>query len=170
MSNKSKRNKQPMSQQDGNGLIDNTQDSIQLSLTPSSQQNHTTPSNNSNIINRCDFIIYTLNEWINKHDVEFGIPNMKLIENEDFRLLMDDDESDKLVSISCSCGINVQLGIIRGNISLSNYYKHLKSKSCIIKKKMLKRINGESTDIADGQSSDAERSQNNSNSEDICCS
>jgi hypothetical protein len=110
-----------------------------------------------------------LNEWINKQGIKFGIPNVKLTENEDFWLLIGDDETDTPPSISCSCGIKVQLSIIRGSISLSNYYKHLKLKSCIIKKKMLKRINGESTDIADGQSSDAERSQNNSNSEDIQC-
>jgi hypothetical protein len=60
------------------------------------------------------------------------------------------------------------LGIIRGSISLSNY-KHLKSKSCIIKKKISKQINGESTEIIDGVSSNAETSQNYSNSKDIQC-
>jgi hypothetical protein len=44
MSSKPKRNKQPMSQQNANNLIDNTQHSIQSSSTSSSRQNHTTPS------------------------------------------------------------------------------------------------------------------------------
>ncbi|CAF3040302.1 unnamed protein product [Rotaria sp. Silwood2] len=126
-------------------------------------------SNNSTTINRHDFAIHTLNEWINKQGIKFGIPNVKLTENEDFWLLIGDDETDTPPSISCSCGIKVQLGVIRGSISLSNYYKHLKSKSCIIKKKISKHINGESSKIIDDESSDAETSQNNSKSKDIQC-
>ncbi|CAF2994095.1 unnamed protein product [Rotaria sp. Silwood2] len=168
ISSKPKRNKPSMSQQNANNFVDNSQHSIQSSST-SSRQNHATPSNNSSTTNRHDFVIHTLNEWINKQGIKYGIQKVKLIENEDFRLFINDDETDTLPSISCSCGIKVQLGIIRGSISLSNYYKHLKSKSCIIKKKISKHINGESSKIIDDESSDAETSQNNSNSKDIQC-
>lgn len=120
-------------------------------------------------INRHDLIIHMLNEWINKNGVEFGIPNGELVENEDFRLLIGGNESDIPASISCSCGINIQLGVIRGNISLSNYYKHLKSKWCIRKKKISKHVNGSSSEIVDDESSDDERSENDSTSEDIQC-
>jgi non-homologous end joining protein Ku len=44
MSNKPKRNKQSMSQQNANNLVDNIQHSIQSSSTSSSRQNHATPS------------------------------------------------------------------------------------------------------------------------------
>jgi hypothetical protein len=124
---------------------------------------------NLNTINRHDFIIHTLNECINKNGVEFGIPNGKLIENEHFRLLIGSNESDIPTSVSCSCGINIQLGSIRGNISLGNYYKHLKSKNCIIKKKISKHVNDESNANVDGESFDAERSENTSIIEDIQC-
>ena len=116
----------------------------------------------SNSIDRRDFLINTLDEWIKRYGTEIGIPNGKLIENEDFQLSILGNESDASTSISCSCGINVQLVYIRGNISLSNYYKHLKSKSCIIKRKMSKRISGELNETFDEQSSNVDGSQNNS--------
>ena len=121
----------------------------------------------SNSINRRDFLINTLDEWIIKHGTEIGIPNGKLIENEDFQLSILGNESDASTSISCSCGINVKLVYIRGNISLSNYYKHLKSKSCIMKRKMSKRISGELNETFDEQSSNVDGSQNNSISDGI---
>jgi hypothetical protein len=124
---------------------------------------------NLNTIDRHDFIIHMLNEWINKNGAEFGMPNGKLIENEHFRLLIGGNESDSPISISCSCGIKIQLGNTRGNISLSNYYKHLKSKKCVIKKKISKQVNDESNEIVDEESSNAEIAQNNSISEDIQC-
>ncbi|CAF3895676.1 unnamed protein product, partial [Rotaria sp. Silwood1] len=124
---------------------------------------------NLNTINRHDFIIHMLNEWIKNNAAEFDIRNGKLIENEDFRLSIGGNDSDISTSISCSCGINIQLGSIHGNISLSNYYKHLKSKNCIKKKKISKHVNDKSNEIVEQASSDAERPQNNSISEDIQC-
>lgn len=94
---------------------------------------------------------------------------MKLVENQDFRLLIGDDETGTPPTILCSCRIKVHLGIIRGSISLSNYYKHLRSKSCVIKKKILKHTNDESTEIVDDESSNDGTSQNYSNSKDIQC-
>ena len=86
-----------------------------------------------------DLIIDALNEWIKENGHEFDIPNEKLIEDEDFRLYINRNELSQAASIACSCGIKIQLGVVHGNFSLCNYYKHLKSKKCIKKKKKMSR-------------------------------
>lgn len=118
-----------------------------------------------NKVNHHDFVIHTLNEWFDKNCSKMNIPNGKLIENEDFKLLFVFNESSEQACISCSCGVKVQLTKLGENFSLSNYYKHVKSKSCIMMKK--KRIsnsntNDESIVTVDQESFDDEASENNS--------
>jgi hypothetical protein len=110
-----------------------------------------------------------LNEWINKNGDDFGIPNGKLIENEDFRLSISCNESCKAATTSCSCGINIQLGSFRGNFSLSNFYKHLKSKKRATKKKRISGSvdNDESNEIVNQTSIDSETLQSGSTIEHI---
>ncbi len=54
-----------------------------------------------------DFIIHVLNEWFDKNSQEFNLQNGKLIENEDFRLLIGLNRSSEEACISCSCGIKM---------------------------------------------------------------
>jgi hypothetical protein len=116
-----------------------------------------------NKVNHHGFIIRTLNEWFDKNCHAMNIPNGKLIENEDFQLLFVFNGSSEEACISCSCGVKVQLTKVRENFSLSNYYKHVKSKSCIMMKK--KKItscnaNDEPNITDDHESFDDETSQN----------
>lgn len=103
------------------------------------------------------FLIDMLNEWTSKNGSEIGITNGRLIESKDFDLLICGKGSSSTASISCSCGIKVQLSNYRENFSLSNYYKHLKSKTCILKrKKISKQINeNESNNMINTHSSDS---------------
>jgi len=98
--------------------------------------------------NHHDFIIQTLDEWCKKHYLELNITT--LIENEDFKLLLTNGLSEE-ACILCSCGAKVHLTKVRQNFSLSNYYKHLKSKSCnmIKKKKVIKGVNNDQSNMND---------------------
>lgn len=82
-----------------------------------------------------DFIVRILNEWYEKNYREINSSKDRLIENEDYQLLVSANPPYDQVSITCSCKVKVQLAKVRGNICLSNYYKHLKSKSCLMMKK-----------------------------------
>ena len=90
-----------------------------------------------NKLNHHGFIIRMLNKWFDKNRRVMNIPNGKLIENEDFQLLFIFNGSSEEACISCSCGVKVQLTKLRQNFQLGNYYKHLKSKSCIMMKKKM---------------------------------
>ena len=71
-----------------------------------------------------------------------NVPTGKLVENEDFQLLLVFNGSSEEACVSCSCGIKVQLTKRAENFSLSNFYKHMKSKTCaMIKKKKLTNTN-----------------------------
>ena len=59
----------------------------------------------------------------------------RLIDNEDYRVSISLDRSREQAVITCSCGVKVRLTKDRSTFSLSNYYKHLKSKSCAMMKK-----------------------------------
>lgn len=111
-----------------------------------------------------DFIIDMLNEWLNKHSEELNIPDGKLIEKEDFQLSINSNGSSEDACISCSCGIKIRLTKNRGRFSLSNYYKHIKSKKCSMMKKK-KTINSQANDklnvVDDDESFDIEIPQNN---------
>ena len=111
-----------------------------------------------------DFIILTLNDWLNKNSEELNIPDGKLIEKEDFQLSINLNGSFEEVCISCSCGIKIRLTKNRERFSLSNYYKHIKSKTCSMMKKK-KTINSHANDksnAVDDESFDTELIQNNS--------
>ena len=88
-----------------------------------------------NKLSHHDFIIRTLNEWCEKHHLEPNIKNTPLMENEDFKILFITNGSSEEACILCSCRAKVHLTKLRQNFSLSNYYKHMKSKSCIMIKK-----------------------------------
>lgn len=105
-----------------------------------------------------NFIISALNEWCGKN---LKLNNKTLIENEDFKLLHTQGPSEG-ICIICSCHIKVHLTRVRQHFSLSNYYKHLKSKKCaMIKKKKIINVNDNQSNInSDHDSSDDETSEN----------
>ncbi|CAF4590015.1 unnamed protein product, partial [Rotaria sp. Silwood2] len=108
-----------------------------------------------NEINHHDFIIRTLNEWFEKHYMELNIRNTSLIENEDFKILFITNGSSEEACILCSCRAKVHLTKFRQNFSLSNYYKHMKSKSCtmIKKKKIINCTTDDQSNIDDDHDS-----------------
>lgn len=111
------------------------------------------------------FIIHALNEWFDKNLSTLNVVNRKLIIDKDFWLTLVGNELSEDAYILCSCSIKVQLTKLRETFSLSNYYKHLRSKSCMMMRK--KRISGcdindPSVVTIDQQSFDDEALQNNS--------
>jgi hypothetical protein len=110
-----------------------------------------------------------LNEWFKKTSHAMNILNANLIENEDYKLLIAFNGTSEEACITCSCGVKVHLAKIRDNFCLSNYYKHLKTKSCVMmkKKKLASSHNNESNVIDDQESIDDEPSQTISNTNDI---
>jgi hypothetical protein len=88
-----------------------------------------------------DHIILTINDWLERNHEALKISNGKFIENEDFRLNI---VSDGLATLICSCGVRVKLTKDRSTFSLSNVYKHLRSKRCAtMKKKRVRSPNDE---------------------------
>ncbi|CAF1648742.1 unnamed protein product [Rotaria magnacalcarata] len=98
----------------------------------------------TNELNHHDSIINMLNEWIQKNCHAMNMANSKLIENQDFQLAIVSNGSSPEASICCSCGVKVQLTRVRYKFSLSNFYKHIKSKNCIMMKK--KKITSDDAD------------------------
>lgn len=104
-----------------------------------------------------DFILNTLNEWCRKN---LQLKDKILVENEDFKLVVTQGTPEG-VCIICSCHIKVHLTRVRQNFSLSNYYKHLKSKKCaMIKKKKINSNDNQSNLNSYHDSSDDETSDN----------
>ncbi|CAF4684069.1 unnamed protein product, partial [Rotaria sp. Silwood2] len=135
---KSKGNKQSQLSQNNDTSLNLSQDSSEVSPTSATHQQHAGKSDVMNEINHHDFIIRTLNEWFEKHYMELNITNTSLIDNEDFKILFITNGSSEEACILCSCRAKVHLTKFRQNFSLSNYYKHMKSKSCtMIKKKKI---------------------------------
>lgn len=96
------------------------------------------------LVNKPDrhvFVIQTLNEWFLRNRHSLNAPTADLIETQDFRLLLIYNGSSEEACITCSCGIRVQLTRLRENFSLSNYYKHLKSKTCAMMKRKKEVVN-----------------------------
>lgn len=81
------------------------------------------------------FIVGTLNEWLEKQSSSMKISDEKLIENHDFKLTIICNDVAEEAFFLCSCGIRVHLTKLRNTFSLSNYYKHLKSKRCAMMKR-----------------------------------
>ncbi|CAF4613301.1 unnamed protein product [Rotaria sp. Silwood2] len=143
-------------------MMDASQDQIQVASTPSIDQQSPVTSGLNNL-NHHDFIIHMLNEWYDKNRCSMNISNEKLIENEDFQVFISFNGLSEEACISCSCGIKVQLSQVRENFSMSNYYKHLKSKRCMmIKKKKITtcNINDDSNTIDDQELVDIDESVN----------
>lgn len=112
-----------------------------------------------------DFIISTLNEWFEKYSSIKKISDGKLIEHMDFTLSLVCNDVIEEANFSCSCGIKVYLAKYRNTFSLSNYYKHLKSKACTMMKKKItpdNHVNNQSTSSINQESFDDELSQNSS--------
>ena len=68
----------------------------------------------------------------------------KLVENEDFRF---DVVSDESAILTCFCGVRVKLTKDRSSFSLSNIYKHFKSKRCALMKKKRLTSQGDAQDM-----------------------
>ncbi|CAF2077219.1 unnamed protein product [Rotaria magnacalcarata] len=103
-----------------------------------------------------------LNEWFDKYCQTINVSVGALTENEDFQLFIVSNGTDKEASISCSCGIKVQLTKNHHTFSLSNYYKHVKSKSCMMmenKKNNSSNANEELDTIDEHERLDDEGSQ-----------
>ncbi|CAF3316170.1 unnamed protein product [Rotaria sp. Silwood2] len=159
---KSKRHKQTIIHQNNTTITDLSKDPTQIVATPSVHQHSMETAGPINKLNNCNIILRILNEWYDKNCHAMNISNGKLIENEDFRLLITSNGSLEEACIS-SCGVKVQLPKIREYFSLSNYYKHMKSKNCsMIKKKKSTswNANNESSTAADHETFDGEASLN----------
>ncbi|CAF4509001.1 unnamed protein product, partial [Rotaria sp. Silwood2] len=115
----------------------------------------------TNELNHHDSIINMLNEWIQKNCHAMNMSNSKLIENQDFQLAIVSNGSSPEASIYCSCGVKVQLTRVRYNFSLSNFYKHIKSKNCIMmnKKKIKSDDAGEPNSLDEYELTDDTTSQ-----------
>jgi len=112
-----------------------------------------------------EFVISTLNQWFEKYSSVMRISHGTLIENTDFTLSLVCNDAIEEANFSCSCGTKVQLGKYRNTFSLSNYYKHLKSKACTMMKKKKTpdtHTDHELTVSMDHESFDDEPSQNSS--------
>ena len=99
-------------------------------------------------------ITETLSEWFRRNRDSLNAQTADLIEGQDFRLLLTCNGSSDEACISCSCGIRVQLTRLRETFSLSNYYKHLKSKHCAMmkqKKKAVDSIVNDESDVTDDE-------------------
>ena len=82
-----------------------------------------------------DFIVETLNEWIERNRHSININDAILSENDDYKIFFDFNGQTHNVYIICSCRVKVQLVKNNEHFSLSNYYKHLKTTSCLMMKK-----------------------------------
>ena len=99
-------------------------------------------------------IIETLSDWFRRKRHSLNASTADLIEGQDYRLLLTFNGSTEEACISCSCAVRVQLSRLRETFSLSNYYKHLKSKHCTmmkIKKKAVDSIINDESDATDDE-------------------
>ncbi|CAF1087941.1 unnamed protein product [Adineta steineri] len=128
---KSKRNKQSQLHQSNSTTMNLSQDSSQNTSILSNHQQSTTTPNLMNILNHHGVLIHMLNEWFERNFRTIYILNGNLIENEDYKLLIAFNGTSEEACITCFCGVKVRLTRVRENFSLSNYYKHLKTKSCV---------------------------------------
>jgi hypothetical protein len=78
------------------------------------------------------YIIKSMNEWCLKHADEMGISDLKLIEGTDYLLTV--SASNDSAHIRCGCRASARLPKQGKNFQLSNYYRHLKSKTCAMLK------------------------------------
>ncbi|CAF4572565.1 unnamed protein product [Rotaria sp. Silwood1] len=159
---KSKRIKPPPLVDNNHVLQDIFQDFSETDLSSSVPQQYSTQAGSTYNFNHHKLIVYKLNEWFGRNRQVMNLEGCELIENEDFRLFIVSNGPNKNASISCSCGTKVQLTKLHQGFSLSNYYKHIKSKSCLMitkKKKIIADFNGESTTTGENQSLDDETSQ-----------
>ncbi|CAM4825553.1 unnamed protein product [Rotaria magnacalcarata] len=105
---KFKRNKQSNSPENSQPIHDLSQDSSQAGSISSHQQPLTT-ADSINKLNHYSSMISMLNEWFDKYCQTINVSVGALTENEDFQLFIVSNGTDKEASISCSCGIKVQL-------------------------------------------------------------
>ncbi|CAF1092484.1 unnamed protein product, partial [Adineta steineri] len=155
---KSKRNKQSQLHQSNSTTMNLSQDSSQDTSILSNHQQSTTTPNLMNILNHHGVLIHMLNEWFERNFRTIYILNGNLIENEDYKLLIAFNGTSEEACITCFCGVKVRLTRVRENFSLSNYYKHLKTKSCVMmkKKKITSSPNNDSNIIDDDELIDDE--------------
>ncbi|CAF3165353.1 unnamed protein product [Rotaria socialis] len=166
---KFKRNKQSSSPENSQTIHNISQDSSQAGPTSSHQQPLTT-ADSMNKLNHYSSIISMMNEWFEKYCETINVSAGTLTEKEDFQLFIVSNGTDEEASISCSCGIKVQLTKNHHTFSLSNYYKHVKSKSCMMmknKKKNNSNAYNEPNTIDEQECLDDERSQDISMTETI---
>ena len=93
-----------------------------------------------------------------------NISSGKLIENKDFKIFLG---SNKSATLLCSCGVRINLTKDRSTFFLSNFYKHIKSKRCVMMKKKKSNCQNDSQDIdsnGDHEIDENESSQNPSTS------
>ncbi|CAF3458826.1 unnamed protein product [Rotaria socialis] len=105
---KFKRNKQSNSPENSQPIHDLSQDSSQAGSISSHQQLLTT-ADSINKLNHYSSMISMLSEWFDKYCQTINVSVGALTENEDFQLFIVSNGTDEEASISCSCGIKVQL-------------------------------------------------------------
>ena len=80
------------------------------------------------------FILQTLDDWFGRHRHALNLPTATFVVEKDFQVALAFNGASDEARIICSCGARVQLTKMREHFSLSNYYKHVKSKSCTMMK------------------------------------
>ena len=107
------------------------------------------------------FLKTSLDEWINKNKSNLNLSHENLIEDTDYKLILLFNQASQEAFITCSCGVRINLPKERQHFSLSNYYKHIKTKRCTMMKNKKKIISN------DTNSEDIESSQEEISEDDI---
>ena len=116
--------------------------------------------------NHRSFLVSVLNDWLRKNRHVLDIPNQQLVENEDFQFSFVVSGGAEQVVLSCLCGVKFHLPKSGQRYSLSNYYKHIKTTSCIMMKK--KRAAEQNvTDPSSSTSPSAHRDEEQSENEPV---
>jgi hypothetical protein len=95
-----------------------------------------------------DFIINSINKWCTNYS------NLSLIEGDNYQLIVMLTDTYEIAKIKCGCGSKVSLVKVRKNFQMSNFYKHLMSRSCT----MMNKGSSKTT------SSEKDKNENNSSS------
>jgi hypothetical protein len=94
-----------------------------------------------------------------------NVYNGQLVENEDFLISFVSNGSAQQASVSCSCGVRVNLPRAGERYSCSNYYKHIKTTGCLMMKRKRtaeEDVNRPSNTIDNSEPVNEEQSQGDS--------
>ncbi|CAF1021655.1 unnamed protein product [Didymodactylos carnosus] len=119
-------------------------DSPPTTLSISSPTNIGISDNVKTIDHRRKRIISTLKEWIEKNKKKRGDNNFSLAESIDYNVNVTVDPDTAI--IRCGCGVKSTLQLACGNYRVFNYYRHLKTRKCIMMKSKCSHTTEEEND------------------------